>query len=109
MDDYDWACISGPACENEEDSYLCKTFGALEKGSIAFLSLEITSLYFIIIWIDSLVHLIAGSIVVGPPILNYFYPIACFLFHLAAIASWFVYTEAEFNDECDNTDSLWEK
>ena len=109
MHNYDWTCIAGPACEEEKNSYVCKTFMALEKGSQAYLALEVTSLYFIIVWTDSLIHLIVGNMVIGPPILNFFYPIACFLFHLAALSSWFIYTEAEFKDECDNTDSQWEK
>ena len=109
VNNYPWTCVAGPACEKESDSYVCKTFQALEDGGTAFFFLEITSMYFIIVWIDSLIHLIIGNIVIGPPVLNYFYPITCFLFHLAAIASWFVYTEAEFKNECDNTKTLWEK
>jgi hypothetical protein len=66
VDHYPWGCVAGPNCDEDRDTYVCKTFTALLEGATAYIYLEIVSLYLMIIWIDSLLHLIFWRTVIGP-------------------------------------------
>jgi hypothetical protein len=78
------------------------------KAEKAYIYLEIVNIYLFLFWLDVIIHMFF-NVVVGTSLLAYLYPILSFIFHMAAISSWFVHTEAEFKETCDNTTSASDK
>jgi hypothetical protein len=102
--DYNWECLSVPACDADDDKTDCLTYKALHDGGYIYLELQVVNWALILFWMCCVIHLTCFKRDSGHPILNYVYPHLAWIVHLVAIIVWKVITEAKFEDkdECDN-------
>ena len=105
LDLYGWDCLSVDPCDVDDDSTSCKSFDPLYKAGEAYLHLEVTSLFFVVLLTSFLGQALLFSREWAHPILVYGFAQLQWIFQLVAISSWAGLSEVKFEmDDCSNDD-----
>ena len=105
IDFYGWDCMAQGACEEYDDSTVCKTFQPLMQAGHIYLSLQITVICLLLVWLTFLVYSIYFSREWGHPVLNHALPHLAWIIHLSAIVTWAQTSKVKFQvGDCENDD-----
>ena len=101
INDYGYDCIQAAACDRDDDSGVCKTFSDLNEAGWGYTGLEIAALFFWVLWMEPTFYQVSGKDF-GLPLLNYVWPLCCFVTHFTATVMWFRVSEASWETECNS-------
>lgn len=104
FDELGFNCLFGPACATSQEFHVekrhCSAFKRLWKAGYTYLYIDAASVFFFILWFEGLIYF-AIKREFGIPLTQYAWPILTTVLHAAAMAAWFVISEAKFGNSCD--------
>ena len=96
IDHYGWDCIAQEACEIYSSGTVCKTFEPLMDSGRFYLSLQITVICLLMVWLTFFIYSLFFSREWGHPVINHAMPHIAWIVHLGATVMWATMSKVQF-------------